>query len=75
MGIEPTSEAWENCCLESQIEIPRRLLWIEKGRLSGGRPSLCLVETLDQLWTKTLLFMPLDQHLAAQGQLNQRGLW
>ena len=54
MGIEPTSEVWENSCLEFQ----------------SGKKKADL-----QGVPKPLLFVALNQHLAAQGQLNQRGLW
>jgi len=55
MGIEPTSEAWENCCLEFKIQYEAINLK-EKGRLGASRPFSLFGRGLDQLWTKTPAF-------------------
>jgi hypothetical protein len=48
-------------------------------RETPNRRESAFLFVWSRLWTnfgpKPPLFMPLDQHLAAQGQLNQRGLW
>ena len=75
MGIEPTSEVWENCCLRFQIE--DEAIPLERERPTREESAFLFVWS--RLWTnfgpKPLLFVALNQHQIAQGQLNQRGLW
>jgi hypothetical protein len=46
---------WENCCLRFQIEY-EAISGKRKADSQGISLSLCLVEALDQLWTKTPAF-------------------
>jgi hypothetical protein len=56
MGIEHTSEAWENYCLKFEIEYRGLNLERERPTRRESASSFCLVEALDQLWTKTPTF-------------------
>jgi hypothetical protein len=63
MGIEPTSEVWENCCLRFQIEY--EAISLERERPTRRESAFLFVWS--RLWTnfepKPPAFVALNQHL------------